>query len=58
MKKDSYLKITTPPTLIFAYNQGVINLTKNSDHQKKIALILIGYHTSRKLVEDGSIIFE
>ena len=58
IKEDGFLKTVAPPTLIFAENQGDIQLTSNPEYHRKTKHIPIKYHKSRELVKDESILFE
>ena len=58
IEEDGYLKTVSPPTRIFADNQGAIKLTSNPEYHRKTKHIPIKYHKSRELVKDGSIIFD
>ena len=56
--KDGYPKTISPPTTIFANNQGAIKLIENPEYHRKTKLIPIKYHKTRELVEAGVIGFE
>ncbi len=56
--EDGYPKTVSPPTIIFADNQGAIKLTENPEYHRKTKHISIKYHKTRGLVQDGVVWFE
>ena len=56
--EDGYPKTISPPTTIFADNQGAIKLTENPEYHRKTKHIPIKYHKTRELVEAGVVRFE
>lgn len=56
--EDGYPKNISPPTAIFADNQGAIKLTENPEYHRKTKHIPTKYHKTRELVQDGVVQFE
>ena len=56
--EESYPKTVSPPTNIFADNQGAVKLTENPEYYRKTKHIPIKYHKTRELAAEGIVYFE
>ena len=56
--EEGYPKTISPPTTIFADNQGAVKLTENPEYHRKTKHIPIKYHKTRELVAEGTVHFE
>lgn len=56
--EEGYPKTVSPPTTIFADNQGAVKLTENLESHHKTKHIPIKYHKTRELVAEGVVHFE
>lgn len=56
--KDGCPKTISPPTTIFANNQGAVKLTENPEYHRKTKHIPINFHKTRELVAEEVVHFE